>query len=126
LKARFVFEKFTEDSDPIKDMDIGYGEFLDLKVGDVLVLKKRIELNDLISSPPLEGIVVKPPEFKGSKIIISFALFTHITKHTVKWVFSDIEGFIKFFTIREGTLDVKTWKEHFRVKKAEEYSNYYK
>lgn len=26
MKAQFVFEKFTEESDPIKDMDIGYSE----------------------------------------------------------------------------------------------------
>lgn len=43
MKARFINEKFSEDSDPIHNMGIGFS-FLHLKPGMILKAKKKVNI----------------------------------------------------------------------------------
>jgi hypothetical protein len=42
MRAKFIYEKFTDESDPIKDMGIGI-KFARIKLGDVIVVKENID-----------------------------------------------------------------------------------
>lgn len=73
MRAQFVYEKFTPDSDPIHDMGIGLvGLWKNLKVGDILRMKKTlvfsgsgdnsiypensyIRINDIINKTDFDG-----------------------------------------------------------------------
>jgi len=46
MRAQFVFEKFSIESDPIVDMDIGTGNIDNLKYGNVLRAKHEFEIMD--------------------------------------------------------------------------------
>jgi len=46
MRAQFVFEKFEEETDPIKDMGIGIGNIDDLRFGSVLKAKHEFEIID--------------------------------------------------------------------------------
>ena len=43
MKAKFIYEKFTDESDPIRDMGIGLcGIYNNLKKGDILQIKRKL------------------------------------------------------------------------------------
>ena len=44
MRAQFIYEKFVQDSDPIKDLKIGH-MFVYLKPGDIIKSKKRLYLS---------------------------------------------------------------------------------
>jgi hypothetical protein len=45
VREHIIFEKFTEDSDPIHDMGIGYDFLRKLKKGTIAIAKKDINLS---------------------------------------------------------------------------------
>jgi len=54
MRAKFVNEKFTEDSDPIKDLNIGYGK---------KPLTKSWKILDFIKSKGEEGASLKEIQY---------------------------------------------------------------
>jgi hypothetical protein len=51
VRAKFIYEKFTQDSDPIKDMGIGRDEFIKHKLG----LKFGEPLPSIFAGKPFYG-----------------------------------------------------------------------
>jgi hypothetical protein len=41
MKAKFIYEKFTQDSDPIKDMGIGSHEFFKREAKKIIIFEIR-------------------------------------------------------------------------------------
>lgn len=92
LVREHINEKFTQESDPIKDLGIG-SIFSKLKPGDILILEKDLIIKELTNSK-LEKII-----FNSNKKISPYARLRKGSFHCVKSIEFLKNGKIKLYTI---------------------------
>lgn len=125
-----ILEKFTQDSDPVSDLGIGH-PFANLKIGDVLVVKKQIRsvptdnsmCSELVFGQSVGGQVTGTAGFIKQIKEIKDKLFLRIVffpseKRAVDAVkyFNGLSVDSLYMT--EGTATYDTWNEYFNIVKT--------
>ena len=130
MKAKFIQEKFVEDSDPVEDLGIGIRHmFNSLKDGDVLLIVKDLKITDGwaagVDILPKGGIIlVHEVEHKDDIIDIAYTQFKNIENYKKKLPSVQLGG--RTVDREKWTISFDFFKEHFRridPKKLEESLN---
>lgn len=134
MRAKFIYEKFTEDSDPIKDLGIG-NPFTRIKKYDIIQINDRSELNDdniyefmhsffkYHLSPhlgaqyelDLAAVVYETRKYRN-KLNLKLIFVNGVDNaKRIKDSILDKERTIRSFTRVEGTHTYEDWNKYFKV-----------
>jgi len=125
-------EKFTEDdSDPIEDMNIGYGKWFKLKPGDVIIANAQQKIPDFEHGYPNDAIsVIYKVKKNKNKLKIELIPFgiSNITSIAVKMAITDVidksytnNGWMTW--VEEQTYI--NWRKNFNILPLEKYKKEY-
>jgi hypothetical protein len=137
MKAKYIFEKFEEESDPIKDLGIGLNTFENLKPGDIIQRiahpDKRFTFSDKTPLPK-DGIYIIAgkrtiySEFKPKEMLLiemiamgfRYSLKTSIYYDIIKTKNAIISGKNPHEWIFANKAPLSEWKKQFKVLQRED------
>jgi hypothetical protein len=127
MRAKSIYEKFTEDdSDPIHDMGIG-SKFVKIKNGDIVQLKKYISQDEFDSlfkctfagaqyEENICGIVKSVRIYENYRVYLKIAFFGDFEETSSFIYLINVEDYIYV----EAKASIDTWEKYFRVIPKEE------
>jgi hypothetical protein len=125
LVKEILYEKFTEEGDPIRDMGIGVITFENIKTGDVIICIKQS--NNFVFSRgdpfPRTGLYIVTNVIKPSKHKLTLTLLPYGYDHPGEKIDSTTRnainnckiGHIEKYTLHTNTANISTWKKYFKI-----------
>lgn len=120
MRALFINEKFIQDSDPVRDLNIGYGKFRNLKPGDALICIKDI-------SPAKKGnaLFIYKIKINNNSLALTVIPFTDKPTKNIKNIIEECQRKDKFptFVTWELNFSFKNLKDYFKIIKVKTLLN---
>jgi hypothetical protein len=132
--SKKVNEKFTQDSDPIKDLGIGIITFENVEIGDIIICVKpspKFTFNDDTEFPKYGVYFLYSKKiYPDGKLNLGFLPYGFLANLYAKTTINNIRNVCKtgdiprFYVVHSNTAVLKEWEKHFRIMQRKELREY--